>query len=243
MYTVIDMSGHTQGALPEPSERIIIAHELLKKEYDEYTTLLEYRNAWELLIAVSLSAQTTDAQVNKVVGPLFARWPEPGDLADAPLSEIEDRIHGTGFYRNKARNVRAAGRVIRDNFNGVVPNTIDELVTVPGIGRKSAGVILHHIFNKPAIIVDTHFGRVCSRLGLLRCDPAEKKPDPLRTEQRIAELMEPSRWGSFSMVANLHGRRYCMSRNPNCAPCPLREICAYKRLYYERQNAPASEHR
>lgn len=209
-----------------------MAHELLRDEYDEYATLLQHRNAWELLVAVSLSAQTTDDQVNKAVGPLFARWPEPGDLAEAPLAEIERIIHSTGYYRNKAKNIQAAGRVIRDDFGSVVPDNIDDLVKVPGIGRKSAGVILHHIFDKPAIIVDTHFGRVCSRLGLLSCDPGEKKPDPLRTEREIADLMDPSRWGSFSMVANLHGRRYCMSRKPDCAACPLREICSYRRLYF-----------
>lgn len=213
-----------------------MAHELLRDEYDEYATLLQHRNAWELLVAVSLSAQTTDDQVNRAVGPLFARWPEPGDLAEAPLAEIERIIHSTGYYRNKAKNIQAAGRVIRDDFGSVVPDNIDDLVKVPGIGRKSAGVILHHIFDKPAIIVDTHFGRVCSRLGLLSCDPGEKKPDPLRTEREIADLMDPSRWGSFSMVANLHGRRYCMSRKPDCAACPLREICSYRRLYF----APAA---
>ena len=222
--------------LPEPRQRAVMAHDLLREEYDEYTTLLNYRNAWELLVAVSLSAQTTDEQVNRATGALFARWPEPGDLAEAALSEIEVAVHSTGFYRNKAKNIQAAGRVIRDDFGGTVPDTIEELVRVPGVGRKSAGVILHHVFNKPAIIVDTHFGRVCSRLGLLSCDPSEKKPDPIRSEREIADLMDTSRWSSFSMVANLHGRRYCMSRKPNCAPCPLHALCSYRQLYYQAEN-------
>lgn len=209
------------------------AHEILREEYDEYATMLEYRNAWELLVAVSLSAQTTDAQVNKVTSVLFARWPDPGDLADAPIGDIEEVVHSTGFYRNKAKNIKAAGAVIRDTFNNAVPDSIEELVKVPGIGRKSAGVILHHVFGKPAIIVDTHFGRVCSRIGMLSCDPAEKKPDPIRTEKEIAEILPPERWSSFSMVANLHGRRYCTSRKPDCINCPLREICSYRYLYVE----------
>ena len=235
MDTSINPEKHDE--LPEPGQRAVMAHELLRAEYDEYATLLKYRNAWELLVAVSLSAQTTDEQVNRATGPLFSRWPEPSDLANAPLADIEEVIHSTGFYRNKARNIQAAGRVIHEDFGGVVPDTIEELVRVPGIGRKSAGVILHHIFNKPAIIVDTHFGRVCSRLGLLSCDPAEKKPDPIRTEREIAELMEPGRWSSFSMVANLHGRRYCMSRKPDCDHCPLREICSYRLMYHEKGEA------
>ncbi len=211
--------------------RAIEAHDILKEYYDDRVNLLDHEDAWQLLVAVALSAQTTDEQVNKVTAELFARWPGPAELADAPLSDVEQVVHSTGYYRNKAKNIKAAARVVRDDFAGQVPSGMEELITIPGIGRKSAGVILHHIYGKPAIIVDTHFGRVVSRLGLLSCDPAEKKPDPRRTESEIAVILPTERWSSFSMIANLHGRRICTARKPDCAHCSLECLCAYARIY------------
>jgi endonuclease-3 len=215
----------------EKAQTALESHEALKRLYDDRVNLLDHSDAWQLLVAVALSAQTTDEQVNKVTARLFSRWPGPADLADAPLEDIEEMVRSTGYYRNKAKNIRAAARVVMDDFGGEVPSAMDELIRIPGIGRKSAGVILHHVFGKPAIIVDTHFGRVVSRLGLLSCDPAEKKPDPLRTEREIAAILPADRWSSFSMIANLHGRRICTARKPLCAECALEGLCAYARMY------------
>lgn len=183
--------------------------------------MLSYTNAFELLIAVVLSAQTTDAQVNKITPALFSRYPDSHALAGARQEEVEGLIHSTGFYRSKARNIIGASKVLVEDFGGRVPQTMEELVRIPGVGRKSAGVVLHHIFDKPAIIVDTHFGRVVRRLGLTAHE------DPKRVEQDIAAQLDRAYWSEFSMTANLHGRALCHARKPRCSECFLLPWCAY----------------
>jgi endonuclease-3 len=191
----------------------------LDAEYPDREPLLSYLNPFQLTVAVSLSAQTTDAAVNKVTPELFRRWPDPVALAGADIGELEVLIHSLGFFRQKARNLVGASRHLVEEYDGAVPREMADLTSLPGIGRKSANVIRAHVWNLPGIIVDTHFGRVCRRLGL-----TEYK-DPEKVEKKIGTMIPEDRQMAFSMTANLHGRRYCMSRKPNCAECPLDSLC------------------
>jgi endonuclease-3 len=203
-------------------ERIVSILYILDQTYDSNQSLLAYETPFQLLIAVSLSAQTTDNQVNRVTPELFNRYPDPYSMAEAEVSAIESIIHSTGFYKNKAKNCIAAAQTVRDKFNGTVPKRMEELIQIPGIGRKSAGVILHHIYHEPAIIVDTHFGRVVYRLGL-----TESK-DPVSIEKDIAQIVDRARWSEFSMTANLHGRAVCHAKKPQCETCILLSLCPQK---------------
>ena len=192
---------------------------ILKKEYPERASLLRYENPFQLSVAVALSAQTTDAGVNRVSPELFQKWPDPESLANADIEELEKVIHSLGFYRQKARNLIAASRKIVDEFGGEVPRGMDELTSLPGIGRKSANVIRAHLWNLPGIIVDTHFGRVCRRLGLTEAE------NPRKVEKELGLLIPQDLQNDFSMIINYHGRRYCMSRKPNCTGCPVTRYC------------------
>ena len=206
----------------EYSKTKISLSEIIKRlnaEYPDRETLLTHTDPFQLMMAVSLSAQTTDAAVNKVTPELFRRWPDPAALAGADAVELEALIHSLGFFRQKTRNLIAAARRLVEEFGGKVPREMNHLISLPGIGRKSANVIRAHVWNLPGIIVDTHFGRVCRRLGLTDAK------DPEKVEREIAALIPEDLQITFSMTANFHGRRYCMSRKPNCAHCPLNDIC------------------
>lgn len=203
----------------EQHDRIVQILDILDQSYDSNQSLLTYETPFQLLIAVSLSAQTTDNQVNRITPELFTHYPDPQSMAQADQKQIESIIHSTGFYKNKAKNCLGAAKMVRDRFLGQVPSTMEDLVQIPGIGRKSAGVILHHIFNKPAIIVDTHFARVVYRLGFTR------SKNPVTIENAIAELIDQTRWSSFSMTANLHGRALCHAKKPQCNQCMLLPLC------------------
>lgn len=195
----------------------------LNREYPNRQPLLNYANPFELTVAVALSAQTTDAAVNRVTPELFSRWPTPASLANAPEDELQSVLHSLGFFRQKARNLMASSRILVERFNGKIPQSMADLTTLPGIGRKSANVIRAHIWNLPGIIVDTHFGRVCRRLGF------SDEKDPVKLEKQMTGLI-PENWQiEFSMGVNLHGRRYCKSRNPQCAKCPLSDLCQHVR--------------
>lgn len=194
---------------------------VLEGLYPDIRPLLEYRSCYELLAAVILSAQCTDAQVNKVTPVLFERYPEPSDLAGARVEEIEKIIHSTGFYRNKARHIQAAARMVLEDFGGSVPEGMEDLLMLPGIGRKSANVIRGHCFNLPAIIVDTHFSRVTRRLGLANAQ------NPVRIEREIAEIVPDKEQTGFSMRINLHGRYICKARVPLCGECLLFCCCDF----------------
>ena len=191
----------------------------LDREYSDRRPLLNYTTPFELSVAVALSAQTTDAAVNLVTPEIFKRWPGPQELAKADEGELQDVIHSLGFFRQKARNCIAASRILVEKFHSQVPDSMENLIMLPGIGRKSANVIRAHLWNQPGIIVDTHFGRVCRRLGL-----SEEK-DPVKLESQLLLLIPESRQIEFSMTANLHGRRYCKSRRPLCKDCPLMDLC------------------
>jgi endonuclease-3 len=193
--------------------------------WPEAKPLLNYRDPFELVSAVALSAQCTDNQVNKITPGLFARWPNPAAMAKAELSEVETAIHSLGFYRTKARHLIEAAGIIESRFEGRVPDTMEELLELPGVGRKTANLVLSAAFGQAGIIVDTHALRVCLRLGL------GEKRDAGDMEKRIAELVPQASWTRFSHAVNRHGKFVCTARKPACvtadplAPCPLLDIC------------------
>ena len=200
-------------------DRLKIVINLLHQEYRDIKSMLDFNSPFELLVAVSLSAQTTDVAVNRTTPGLFARWPDAESLAEAEPVELEAVIYSLGFFRQKARNLIGAARLIRQCFGGKVPRAMEDLTSLPGVGRKSANVIRAHIWNLPGIIVDTHFGRVSRRLGLT----LEKSPDAVEVD--LGARVVPKEQIFFSMAVNKHGRVYCMARRPDCSHCPLSEVC------------------
>jgi len=192
---------------------------LLDSSYPDTIEFLRYRSSFELLISVILSAQTTDRQVMEVTPALFSRYPGPEELSEARLDDIMDIIRSTGFYKVKADNIKKTAGMLVQDFNSKVPDTIEKLILLPGVGRKSANVILGAVFGKPAVIVDTHFARVVKRLGL-----TEQK-DPDKIEYEIAQLIAGEKQYRFSMTVNLHGREVCHARKPLCGSCFLSRLC------------------
>lgn len=181
--------------------------------------LLRYGDCFELLVAVVLSAQTTDDQVNRVTPELFRRWPDPGQLAGANPAELEECIHSLGFYRTKARHLVGLSRMLVERFGGRVPATLEDLLELPGVGRKTANLVASACFGRPGIIADTHFLRVCHRLGLT------ENRDPSAAERRIEALIEPEYRTAFSHAVNRHGKFVCRARRPDCPGCAVRELC------------------
>jgi endonuclease-3 len=180
---------------------------------------LDYENPLQLLVATVLSAQCTDKRVNMVTPVLFEKYPTVTDLAAAPIEDIEAIIRSTGFYHNKAMSIKGLSAAIIERFNGEVPNTLDELVTLPGAGRKTANVVLGHAFDIPGITVDTHFGRLSRRFGWT------KEMDPVKVERVVGELIPQKEWTNLSQRMIWHGRRICHSRKPACGACPVAKIC------------------
>jgi len=197
----------------------------LSSEYPNWYPPLDYRNPYELFVAVSLSAQTTDVAVNRITPELFKRYPNSRELASADVRELEEIIHPLGFFRQKARNLILGAKRIVEEYGGELPREMERLTSLSGIGRKSANVIRSHLWELPGIIVDTHFGRVCRRLGL-----TEEK-DPVKIERTIGKVVPKKLHIDFSMRINFHGRKYCMSRKPDCDGCPLGDICPSYGLY------------
>ncbi len=196
---------------------------ILKATYPNVKTPLRHRNPFELLVATILSAQCTDAQVNKVTPALFNTLATPKAFAEASLATIEKLIRSTGFYRNKARNLQQCSRMLIEKFNGRVPDRLDDLVTLPGVGRKTANVVLGTAFNIPGIVVDTHVARLSRRLGFTG------HKDPVKIEQDLMPLVPRKEWSAFSLRLVFHGRAYCKARNPDCANCPLQKLCCHIR--------------
>jgi endonuclease-3 len=195
--------------------------ELLAGAYPDARCELDYRDPWQLLVATVLSARCTDQRVNQVTPGLFARWPTPAAMAQAPLDELEEAVRPTGFYRNKARAVRDAARVLVSQHGGEVPQDLEALVELPGVGRKTAKVVLGEAFGLAAgIAVDTHVRRVAGRIGLTRSS------DPELIAGELERLVPRSGWVAFSMRMILHGRRVCVARRPRCPECALGPVCA-----------------
>ncbi len=183
---------------------------------------LDHRSPWELLVATILSAQCTDQRVNQVTPPLFGRYPGPAELAAARLPELEQLIRSTGFYKNKAKHLLACGKAVTEQFNAQVPQTMEELITLPGVGRKTANVILGNAYGQPGIVVDTHVKRVAKRLALTKSD------NPERVEADLQQLMPKSQWTVVSQRLLLHGRYICLARKPRCGTCPVYQQCSWK---------------
>lgn len=193
------------------------AFDRLSSIYPEDISFLREDDPFRFLSSVLLSAQTRDDYVNAVTPKLWERYPTVEDLAKADLAELEDIVHPLGFYRMKARSLKAlAGKIAE---LGYIPETIEELVKLPGVGRKTANCYINHVQKKPAVIVDTHFGRVARRLGYARSS------DPEELEMEIRSSFPPEDWSRLSMVLNLHGRKYCHARKPECASCPVNSYC------------------
>ena len=203
------------------SRRLQEIHRRLVAEYGSIISFLEYNSPFELLIGVILSAQTTDLQVNKVTPVLFARFPDAAALAGAARAEVEEIIKSTGFYRSKAAHIQGAASRLVKEFQGEVPQSMSALTTLPGVGRKSANVIRSHVFGLPAIIVDTHFGRVMRRLGLGKAANADA------LELELLSVVPEDLQSPLSMLVNKHGRVVCLARAPRCCNCVLRDLCDY----------------
>ena len=192
----------------------------LKAEFPDARTELDWSNPLELLVATILSAQTTDVQVNQITESLFTKYRTAEDYADSIPDELEDDIRPTGFYRNKARSLRAMARALVEEYGGEVPRTMSDLVALPGVGRKTANVVLGNAFGtNEGIVVDTHVRRVSGRLGLT------ESQDPVKIEQELMRLIPEEDWTIFSHLLILHGRRTCKARKPDCPNCVLNDIC------------------
>ena len=190
----------------------------LAKAYPDAACALVHRDAWQLLIATILSAQCTDAMVNRVTPALFAEFPTPAALAAAPPARVEHLIQRTGFFRQKAKAIQGVARAVAAR-PGAVPDTMEELVQLPGVGRKTANVVLGTAFGRPAIFVDTHVRRLANRLGLTVED------DPDRIERDLQQLLPPREWTAFAHRLIHHGRRVCVARTPRCTRCAVRRWC------------------
>jgi endonuclease-3 len=183
---------------------------------------LDHRNPFQLLVATILSAQCTDQRVNQVTPGLFRAYPRPEDFSKADSGALEAAIKPTGFYKSKARSLMATGKMLTERFGGKVPQTMDELVQLPGVGRKTANVILGHCFGQPGIVVDTHVKRVSARLGLTNND------DPAVIEEDLQRVIPIERWTSGSQLLLLHGRYVCVAKKPKCAQCPIYSDCPWR---------------
>jgi endonuclease-3 len=191
----------------------------LKKTYPDAKVALKFANAFELLIATILSAQCTDVRVNIVTKEVFKKYKTAADWANADVKEIEQDIRSTGFYHNKAANIKNASREILERFGGKIPETIDELITLPGVGRKTANVVIGGAFGKPAITCDTHVIRLSRRLQL------SKNSDAVKLEFDLAEIIPKKDWMPLSNCLIFHGRNICIARRPDCPNCPIARYC------------------
>jgi len=194
---------------------------ILSKEIPDSTIALKFSNPLELLIATILSAQCTDVKVNQVTEDLFEKYRSARDYAESNLAKLEEEIRPTGFYRNKAKSLQKCCQELVKRFEGEVPKTLEELITLAGIGRKTANVILGNAFGIPGIVVDTHVHRVSQRIGLT------KSEDPVKIEFDLMKIIPREAWTHFSNLLVWHGRRTCVARKPLCGICPIRKWCDY----------------
>ncbi|MBQ7257016.1 MAG: endonuclease III [Abditibacteriota bacterium] len=192
---------------------------ILKETYPDACCSLDFKNAYELLIATILSAQCTDERVNIVTKELFQKYKTPEDFANATLEEMEEAVKSTGFYRNKAKNIIAAAQVILAKFHGEVPQTMEELLTLPGVGRKTANLVLGDVYNIPGIVVDTHVKRISKKLGLTKND------DPEKIEYDLMKVIPKENWTDWNHLLVFHGRAVCNAKKPECMICPINHLC------------------
>jgi endonuclease III len=199
--------------------RAAAAVELLRELYPDVHCALHHANAYELLAATILSAQTTDERVNMVTPTLFAKYPTPADLAAADPAEVETIVESTGFFRSKTKNLIGMAQGVVARFDGEIPDALEDLVTLPGVGRKTANVVRSVWFHEPGLPVDTHVTRLSARLKLT------DETDPVKIEHDLGAIVPPTEWGDFSLRLIEHGRRVCDARRPRCSACALAGIC------------------
>ena len=209
------------GLLTEdsPGERVKKIWQILKKSYPNAKIALNFKNPLQLLISTILSAQCTDVRVNMVTKDLFKKYQSPADWAKADLEQIESDIKSTGFFRNKAANIKGACTKIIEQYDGKVPDTMEQLLRLPGVGRKTANCVLGDAFGIPGITCDTHVIRLSRRLGL------SENRDPVKLEFDLAEIVPKKNWTMFSHLLIFHGRNICKARKPNCSDCPIAKHC------------------
>ena len=207
----------------KPEAHVLAIVEELKKLYPEGLCSLQYPKPYELLFSVRLAAQCTDERVNQVTPALFARFPTLESLAEADVAEVESYIHSTGFFRAKARDIVASARMLLEVYGGKVPDTMEELLKLPGVGRKTANLILGDVYHVPGVVVaDTHCIRITGRLGL-----TDGTKDPAKVEQQLRAVLPPEESNDFCHRMVLHGRAVCMARKPDCQNCTLRPWCSF----------------
>jgi endonuclease III len=199
--------------------RARVIYRILSKTYPNVRCELNYKTAYQLLVATVLSAQCTDKRVNQTTPALFKKYPSPLKMAQADIKDIQRLIKSTGFYRAKAKNIKTLSSKIITDFDGKVPDKLESLITLPGVGRKTANVVLGHAFGIPGITVDTHFGRLSRRFGW------SKSLDPVKVEFEVVKLLPEKEWTNLSQRLIWHGRRVCHSRKPACGACPIAKYC------------------
>ena len=206
---------------PVPQKNVLAVLRKLSKEYPDHRTELTFEGNFQLMVAVILSAQCTDAQVNRATPGLFAEFPTAEKMAKAKLSRVETLVKSCGFYRNKAKNIISASQDLVERFGGEVPADLDDLVSLAGVGRKTASVVMNQAFDLPAIAVDTHVKRVSHRLGW------SHHPSPEKIEFELRDLIPKKHWTSINGLLILHGRKVCNARKPKCEICSIRNYCRY----------------
>jgi len=207
--------------MKSPKARTIKVIKILKTVYPNVKTHLQFANPFELLVATMLSAQCTDKQVNKVTPGLFAQLPTPQAFEAVPIADLEELIHSTGFFRNKAKNIKKCSQALVLNHDGRVPESLEELVKLPGVGRKTANCVRGSAFGQPGIVVDTHVARISKRLGLTT------QADAVKIEFALMDLIPTKEWNAFSLRLINFGREVCKARKPNCPACPLNHLCPF----------------
>ena len=200
-------------------QRALAAVEILKERYPDAVCSLTYRDPFQLLVATRLSAQCTDARVNLVTPALFARFPTPQEMAKAHPEDVEPFIHSCGLYKTKARDLVTMSRMLCADYDGKVPDTMEKLLTLPGVGRKTANLICGDIFGKPAVVADTHCIRICGKLGLV------DTKDPNKVELALKKLLPPHESNDFCHRLVMFGRDCCIARSPQCGVCPMNALC------------------
>ena len=208
--------------LKDKKEKINIIIELLEKEYPEAKCSLIADTPFQLLVATRLSAQCTDARVNLITPELFKCLPTPESFANATIEQVEKLIKSCGLYHSKAKDLVALGKVLVEKYQSEVPSTMEELTSLPGIGRKTANLILGDVYGKPAVVTDTHFIRICNRMGFVNTK------EPKKVEDAMRKILPPEKSNDFCHRSVLHGRALCTARSPNCDLCPIKDICAKK---------------
>lgn len=201
--------------------RVMKIIEILNSTYPDVKTQLNHATPFQLLVATILSAQCTDRQVNKVTETLFKTLKKPEDFVETEQSVLENMIRSTGYYKNKAKNLKNCARALIEKYDGVVPDNLNDLVGLPGVGRKTANVVLNSVFGIPGIVVDTHVARISQRLDLT------KNKDPVKIEFDLMKIIPEQEWDGFSLRLIYFGREFCRARNPLCADCPLYNLCEY----------------